>query len=199
MAFHLTNSNELDQFFLSDDHTDRYVVEGGGSGSSFDSLFEKAKEAGADYINNQVNNLLNSLLQNGSSSNEVYTLQQLLCVNGFPVVSDGKFGNKTENALKAFQSSKGISPSGKTDTITWEALNNGWDRTKYSELNNSVCASPGNNNSNGSSGNSSSSQNNIVTTRNESSLPWWGWVLGGFGVVAVITGIILYFYFRKKK
>ncbi|MBL8004951.1 MAG: peptidoglycan-binding protein [Candidatus Kapabacteria bacterium] len=198
MAFTLTNDSELDMYFLNDDHTDRFHSEGSGNGTGFDSLFEKAKEAGADYINNQVNNLLNSLLQNGSSSNEVYTLQQLLCVNGFPVVSDGKFGTKTENALKAFQSSKGISPSGKTDAITWEALNNGWDRTKYSELNNSVCASPGNNNSNGNSGNSSSNQN-IVTTKNESSLPWWGWALGGFGVVAVITGIILYFYFRKKK
>jgi peptidoglycan hydrolase-like protein with peptidoglycan-binding domain len=41
------------------------------------------------------------------------------------VVVDGVFGPATEEAVKQFQDSAGLTPSGVVDEVTWEALPNG--------------------------------------------------------------------------
>ena len=41
-----------------------------------------------------------------------------------PVIPDGIFGSNTETALKAFQRTCGLPPTGKTDQATLDALNN---------------------------------------------------------------------------
>jgi len=48
--------------------------------------------------------------------------QSLLTKHGFQSKPDGDFGLKTQAAVKAFQLSRGIDPSGDVDLLTWEAL-----------------------------------------------------------------------------
>jgi peptidoglycan hydrolase-like protein with peptidoglycan-binding domain len=57
------------------------------------------------------------LLKKGSKGQYVVTLQKLLGVN-----VDGKFGPRTEEAVKKFQRSKKLVADGKVGDYTWEAL-----------------------------------------------------------------------------
>ena len=61
-------------------------------------------------------------LKKGSKGEEVKTLQKALIKNGFNVVVDGDFGNKTEIAVKNFQKSKKLLADGIVGTKTWEML-----------------------------------------------------------------------------
>lgn len=179
-----------------DDYQDNATVPDGGS-STWDSLWNSAQNA----VVGEAQRLIGTLLKKGSKSNDVYTLQQLLCVNGFPITADGQFGPATERALKEFQSSKGLSPSGTTDAVTWEKLNNGWDRNKYPNLNNSVCVTPGNN-SNNTNNNSNSTaitptgNSSIIVKTESDGWPWWAWTLIGLFGLSII-GAIIYFFYKK--
>ena len=63
------------------------------------------------------------MLQQGSSGPEVLKLQKALAAAGFnPKGLDGKFGPKTEAALKAFQKAARIVVDGKAGPQTWGAL-----------------------------------------------------------------------------
>jgi len=53
---------------------------------------------------------------------EVKVFQQLLVKAGYPVGTDGLFGNDTEAVLKKFQADKGLVVSGIVDAETWKAL-----------------------------------------------------------------------------
>ncbi len=74
------------------------------------------------------NSSSSSLLKIGSTGPEVKELQRLLINTGFSVSSsgvDGIFGVGTENAVKRFQASKGLSKDGIVGPATWSALKGG--------------------------------------------------------------------------
>ena len=63
------------------------------------------------------------ILKRGSKGEYVISWQNFLTLNGFPVgMIDGKFGELTENAVKAFQFSKGLKVDGIIGPKTWEAI-----------------------------------------------------------------------------
>lgn len=61
-------------------------------------------------------------LQKGDSGPDVAYLQTLLCDVGEPLAVDGKFGTKTENAVKDFQRQSGLTVDGVVGPKTWDAL-----------------------------------------------------------------------------
>lgn len=54
--------------------------------------------------------------------NAVITLQNLLCVNGYPVEVDGVFGSETLTAVKRYQLDNGLQVDGVVGPITWGKL-----------------------------------------------------------------------------
>lgn len=59
----------------------------------------------------------------GSKPTSVGHLQRLLTQCGYVAVDDlGTFGSSTKNQLRAFQQSKGITPNGICDGLTWHVL-----------------------------------------------------------------------------
>ena len=61
-------------------------------------------------------------LSQGSSGDQVIWLQQHLASADPSVALDGRFTAATKAALQAFQSARGLPPSGETDAATWQAL-----------------------------------------------------------------------------
>lgn len=61
-------------------------------------------------------------LRRGDSGSDVYYLQTLLCDVGEPITADGKFGSKTEAAVKNFQKLYGLTVDGVVGPKTWDAL-----------------------------------------------------------------------------
>lgn len=62
-------------------------------------------------------------VRNGDKGNYVYILQAALNISGVAVVTiDGKFGNKTETAVKKFQTAAGIKSDGICGKDTWYEL-----------------------------------------------------------------------------
>ena len=61
-------------------------------------------------------------LNRGSSGDQVIWLQQHLASADPSVALDGRFTTATEAALKAFQSARGLPPTGASDAATWQAL-----------------------------------------------------------------------------
>ncbi len=61
-------------------------------------------------------------LDQGSTGDQVIWLQQHLASVEPSVAVDAKFTAATKAALQAFQSSRGLAPSGETDAATWQAL-----------------------------------------------------------------------------
>jgi peptidoglycan hydrolase-like protein with peptidoglycan-binding domain len=62
------------------------------------------------------------LVKRGDKIFPVRTLQQLLRARGQNIAVDGIFGPKTEDAVKAFQQSKGLSADGIVGPQTWPKL-----------------------------------------------------------------------------
>lgn len=61
-------------------------------------------------------------IKNGSKGSDVTTLQQALSKLGYDISIDGIFGNGTEDDVKDFQKSKGLTVDGIVGPKTWEAL-----------------------------------------------------------------------------
>ncbi|MBQ7770183.1 MAG: peptidoglycan-binding protein [Clostridia bacterium] len=61
-------------------------------------------------------------LKRGSSGNDVKELQSALNGAGYPLTVDGVFGVQTENAVKQFQTAKGLTVDGVCGVQTWAAL-----------------------------------------------------------------------------
>jgi hypothetical protein len=61
-------------------------------------------------------------LAQGSKGDEVIWLQQHLVSFAPTVPIDGTFGPSTVQALIAFQTARGLPPSGETDPVTWQAV-----------------------------------------------------------------------------
>ena len=62
------------------------------------------------------------VVQNGSQGHPIRTLQLLLRAHGHNLTVDGMFGPATEAAVKAFQTSKGMTADGKMSAQTWSTL-----------------------------------------------------------------------------
>ncbi len=67
-------------------------------------------------------NVAVSLLKKGDFGPQVKHMQQLLDANGFPCEADGKFGNKTFEALKDFQRAAGINVDGEWGGQSFKAM-----------------------------------------------------------------------------
>lgn len=67
-------------------------------------------------------------LQLGSRGNEVEDLQRMIGVD-----DDGIFGQKTQQALMAYQRSKGLSPTGMVDASTLQALQGSSGASKFDQ------------------------------------------------------------------
>lgn len=64
-----------------------------------------------------------NILKNGSEGDQVKTLQRLLNALGHNCGTvDGRFGNRTKNAVKKFQAAKNLSEDGIVGKNTWTAL-----------------------------------------------------------------------------
>ena len=62
------------------------------------------------------------VVQNGSQGHPIRTLQLLLRAHGHNLTIDGMFGPATEAAVKAFQTSKGMTADGIMSAQTWSTL-----------------------------------------------------------------------------
>jgi peptidoglycan hydrolase-like protein with peptidoglycan-binding domain len=62
------------------------------------------------------------VVKNGDKEHPTQTLQYLLRARGHSVTVDGVFGPETEAAVKAFQTSKGLSANGIVGPETWTTL-----------------------------------------------------------------------------
>jgi hypothetical protein len=71
------------------------------------------------------------VLTKGVKSTEVAQIQTALRNQGYTIVADGSFGAKTEEAVKAFQASKGLSVTGKVDSQTRNSLINNSVQTRF--------------------------------------------------------------------
>jgi peptidoglycan hydrolase-like protein with peptidoglycan-binding domain len=65
------------------------------------------------------------VLRKGLTGADVYELQGLLQVNGYPVQRDGFFGNQTKQAVLNFQQRHKLRENGEVDQVTWGVLQNG--------------------------------------------------------------------------
>jgi peptidoglycan hydrolase-like protein with peptidoglycan-binding domain len=62
------------------------------------------------------------VVQNGSQGHPIRTLQFLLRAHGHNLTVDGMFGPATEAAVKALQTSKGMTADGIMSAQTWSTL-----------------------------------------------------------------------------
>ena len=62
------------------------------------------------------------VVQNGGQGHPIRTLQLLLRAHGHNLTVDGMFGPATEAAVKAFQTSKGMTADGIMSAQTWSTL-----------------------------------------------------------------------------
>lgn len=63
-----------------------------------------------------------TVLKKGARGEDVRALQMLLAGHGYPLVVDGSFGGKTENALMCFQEDWGLEVDGSCGRASWAAL-----------------------------------------------------------------------------
>lgn len=76
-------------------------------------------------------------LKKGSSGSEVSELQKLLNQNGFNLEVDGKFGAKTQAAVREYQQKNNLAVDGIVGTNTWGALTKSNTKTTNSPTTNS--------------------------------------------------------------
>jgi uncharacterized protein YidB (DUF937 family) len=111
----IANSQKAEQFLSSNLQMQKLQSQVGvGSGQDPDHY-----EVGPTYA--QVKSGKGEL-EKGHAGAGVQSLQQKLTRAGFPTKADAYFGHKTEDALSAFQKSKGLPETGKLDAETAKAL-----------------------------------------------------------------------------
>lgn len=72
----------------------------------------------------------------------VVALQRLLTARGFATTADGKFGPKTETAVKRYQTSRGLKPDGVVGKNTWSKLCSRFDKAPPSPAPRPTCVFP---------------------------------------------------------
>lgn len=78
------------------------------------------------------------MLSYGSSGEEVKELQKALNNAGYSLEVDGKFGTKTQSAVKSYQKSKGLAVDGIVGNNTWTSLSNSTVSNKSNDENQAI-------------------------------------------------------------
>lgn len=78
------------------------------------------------------------MLSYGSSGEEVKELQKALNNAGYSLEVDGKFGTKTQSAVKSYQKSKGLAVDGIVGNNTWTSLSNSTVSNKSNDKNQAI-------------------------------------------------------------
>lgn len=134
-AYAVMDHSELHKIGLASDHGDigKWLKKFGYIFSDFRYWVQEALEEGVkvNYINAKGETSMDHpTLRKGDSGPDVVYLQTLLCGVGETLKADGKFGDKTEKAVKDFQILAGLTPDGVVGPKTWDALekatNEGW-------------------------------------------------------------------------
>ncbi len=79
-------------------------------------------------------------IQRGSTGEAVTALQNRLIALGYAIAADGSFGQKTENAVRMFQASKGLTVDGICGPATWAAFDTDGNTQKQPEMGDSDAA-----------------------------------------------------------
>ncbi len=79
-------------------------------------------------------------IQRGSTGEVVTALQNRLIALGYAIAADGSFGQKTENAVRMFQASKGLTVDGICGPATWAAFDTDGNTQKQPEMGDSDAA-----------------------------------------------------------
>ncbi len=79
-------------------------------------------------------------IQRGSTGEVVTALQNRLIALGYAIAADGSFGQKTENAVRMFQASKGLTVDGICGPATWAAFDTDGNTQKQPETGDSDAA-----------------------------------------------------------
>lgn len=69
-----------------------------------------------------------SYLKLGARGEDVKTLQQMLLSGGYDIDVDGVFGEKTQDAVKAYQAANALNADGAADDATWAKLSASFKR-----------------------------------------------------------------------
>ena len=141
--------------------------------------------------------------------------QQVLLNSGFnPGVIDGKWGSNTRGAMNQYQESRGIKVSTFPGPLTVNTLNSespGRENPpiilNYQQLIADIKAYVAEKKSEQATGIVSpedpaitQEEMSVVFPEEKKSMPWWGWLLIGGGVVgAVVGGVYLYRRYGKKR
>lgn len=88
--------------------------------SSISEWDEIGELKGVEYTD--MSEFLYPVLKIGNSGFDVRCLQECLVKLGYQITVDGKFGPKTEDALKKYQTRNNLNPDGIAGTKTWEAI-----------------------------------------------------------------------------
>ncbi|MFP5368405.1 MAG: RICIN domain-containing protein, partial [Actinomycetes bacterium] len=93
---------------------------------AYDHCGDSAPPAGANPVDDQ-DTCHSQLLRQGSGGGCVGHLQNHLNDYGYGLVVDNDFGPATDNAVRSFQSSRGLDADGVVGPATWDALHSGGD------------------------------------------------------------------------
>lgn len=125
-AYAVMDHAELHVAGLASNHGDigLWLKKFGYTFSDFRYWVQDAMDEGVDvtYMDSEVEPMDHPTLRRGDSGKAVTYLQTLLCDVGETLTVDGKFLNKTEQAVKDFQRLYGLTVDGVVGPKTWDAL-----------------------------------------------------------------------------
>lgn len=125
-AYAVMDHAELHRVGLASNHGDigLWLKKFGYTFADYRSWVQAAMDEGVEvtYIDSEVVPVDHPTLRKGDSGEAVSYLQTLLCDVGETLTVDGKFGEKTETAVKDFQRLYKLTVDGVVGPKTWDAL-----------------------------------------------------------------------------
>lgn len=123
-AYAVMDHAELHAAGLASNHGDigLWLKKFGYTFSDFRNWVTDAMGAGVEVKYVEVTPLDHPTLRRGDSGEAVTYLQTLMCDVGETLTVDGKFGDKTEKAVRDFQRLYGLTVDGVVGPMTWAAL-----------------------------------------------------------------------------
>lgn len=106
-----------------DDYSNNIVKYWGSAERYKEALIKRRKAEKALFDSLDINY---PTLKNGSKNDAVRLLQHKLNEKGYQLAEDGHFGAKTEQAVKEYQSTNGLTVDGIVGQKTWAVLINGY-------------------------------------------------------------------------